>query len=276
MKCFDFANRINLIPLPTVIRGVVDGYLGDDLIPSRIVDVPENGRVVMIDGQDVYYRLGSRMYKNTDIIYDHGDYHICNMQWYIYPLIGDWILFNECLYNTSTRYAIRLNMKYNSGRVFRDDLYFIFGRDVMRLPLRALKISELNAFDIKPEKVRENVSMLDVIGDCLVFTDLDGHQFFHDCDIRYKAEYIYLWNHHVYKITLDGISCNGNFLMKFNRESIMTMFAVNETVLIDTIWNRYVLDCDTRTCQKMNRLQVLNEQPDRLWVKTDDKLFIYY
>lgn len=61
MQCFDFASRNALIPLPNVIRDIVDSYLSNDLIPLRIAEVKRN--VLMIDNDNIYSRKGNDLYK---------------------------------------------------------------------------------------------------------------------------------------------------------------------------------------------------------------------
>lgn len=268
MQCLEFAKRNSLIPLPNVIRDIAVGYLDDQLIPVKVIVIPPCFQVLMISGDDIYYRYDHCVYKNNTLVFQ-PERQLAKLHWFAYPVIGDWILLSSTLCNISTKQTITLGMQLKRARVFGDHLYYISSRyEVMRLSLHAL--------DSVPQTCRDHAMDLNVVGHCLMFSFDDDKLCFHDSDVIYRGDYIYRWQNKVYEISVDGIVCNGHKLSTFDRDDVLNVFAVNEIVLIETGWDRYVLDCEKGTCQKLRPFEVLCDQPNRLWYQNQRELLIYH
>lgn len=72
MQCFDFASRLQFVPLPPPLQRIVDSFLANDLIPLSLFYLSNpNSIVVGVIGNDVYHCVNPKvLMRNNEVLFD--------------------------------------------------------------------------------------------------------------------------------------------------------------------------------------------------------------
>lgn len=262
MQCIDFANRLNLIPLPNVIQAIIQTYLSNDLIPLRVVEVGKK-RVSMVHDDDIYYSLYPIIYKNDHFI--ATAFHVSNTLRY---LEDDWVVLNDEIYNTLTHESIPLSKHRNIICTYNGIAYFYKDNAVHEAWI------ENGMCQSRPIPQTVNVRHVHVVGTEVNFLHVNGscqvkNRMFQNCNYAYEWQSVFYLINHQY-IRTDQNDTVFAFEPKFY---ICHLFAFEETLVIQNFADTYFFSLATH---KLIHIDYRLQCNDRLYRVENGLLSIYH
>lgn len=197
MKCFDFASRLALVPLPTDLQTLVQQYLGHAPIPSSIREITLGYSVLQMHDDDMYYRRGFQLFHNNNSIMIDTEQCFGN----ITQLQKNWILLDFTLINTNINYRRSLPYSGEPAVLYKKAIFFIKDNTLFRLPVQDVVYANATYY-----RVLDGVKCMKRIGHSLSVTLTNGLCVLYGRTVRYTDCFaVFRWRYKVYKINKDGI-----------------------------------------------------------------------
>lgn len=271
MKCFDFASRLQLVPLPTDLQTLVQQYLGHAPIPSSTRKIKDGFTVVQMHKDEMYYRHGWKLFHHDKEIADDWQQCLGNLT----QVQKNWILLDYTLVNTETNHRRVLPYSGEPAVLYQNAIFVIKDSTLYRLPLQHLGYSTVSY-----DTVQCQVKSMQVIGKCLNLVHTNGScSLFGPSGKRYTdCKALYRWRYNIYKISRDGVCAEDNtVIFRFVDCMFMNIFARDEWLFVEHN-NLCYYACNFMTMamyhwQDTMRLELSND--DRLFAQNDTTLYIF-
>lgn len=244
MKCLQFANRLKLLEkhLPNVMVDIVDGYVGNEMIPLAVIPLPRGETLIGVIGFDIYTYDQKVMKRNEEVIARNVTFNYGSVQ----KVTGDWILYGRTLYNVVTKKQLTFTKEHRSLTAFHGCVYYLYEYQVGKLDMDTMNHVFIHG--------TYGVLGINVIGDQLVFAFRDAFFRFVDDATKYESDewtnmhWIYKWNGNVYAITDQSIIRLDGDTVVFEdpQEYIRYVFAREEYLFLVYVSNNvWILNLNT-------------------------------
>lgn len=270
MKCVHFKKRFRLIPLPKVLRQIVDTYLANDLIPSLVLEIQKDHVVIGVCGSDIYTLYRDTVYKNKEYLWSNMSHGGC-----VTHVKRDWVLFRARMFsrhNTESDFYLPDHLR--AIVVNRGYVYYVADCQVNKFNVTT------RIHSVVPDT--ERVYKIIKLGNCLTYLSRNGLRRLHGDNRETTGDQaMYMWNKNLYVFEYNGIRKIYEPILFFFDTPIESVHAINHMLLVVGLTKNYIVDLN-----KMTQI-IIPRTGDvwcNVWCSTNDKrvytqikhqLFIY-